>query len=305
MEFQRPLICIVATPIGNLEDISQRTIGVLKEADLIASEDTRMIRKILSYFNITKKEIVSYHDHIEEKRSEFLLNRVRNEKLCLALVSDAGTPCISDPGYRLVSKAHEYGIKVSPIPGASAVTALISASGLPSDRFCFLGFLPTKSKELKEEIKSWMAEGSRRGSIIFFESTRRLKTTLCLIAEAYPGAEVVIGRELTKLYEEIRKFAVEEAIDWVATHESLRGEVSIMVSLPASFAHDLRSEEKADLNRKQSLLRGDELEIFILAEAGKAFRKNVPLKELLKKYRDMPISRKELYNLLLRAKEDS
>ncbi len=146
------VVFVVATPIGNLDDMTPRAIATLKNVAIIAAEDTRNTRKLLTHFGILGKELVSYHDHGEEERAASLLDRIESDNLALAIVSDAGTPCVADPGYRLVKMAKERGIKVHPIPGASAVTSLISASGLPSNRFTFVGFLPTKSTSLREAL---------------------------------------------------------------------------------------------------------------------------------------------------------
>ena len=150
-----PVIFIVATPIGNLDDLTPRALATLRNVDIIAAEDTRNTRKLLTHFNIQGKELVSYHDHVEDTRSEQLVERLLRDGLSLALVSDAGTPCVADPGYRLVRHAKQNGIKVHPVPGASALTSLVSASGLPSDRVLFVGFLPVKESDIRREIQSW------------------------------------------------------------------------------------------------------------------------------------------------------
>ena len=190
-----PLLYMVATPIGNLDDMTPRAKRVLAEADLIAAEDTRTTRKLLTHFGIQGKKLVSYHDHGETEQAERLIDQVEGGGLKLAIVSDAGTPGISDPGYRIAAAARARGLSVVPIAGPSALTALVSASGLPSDRLLFVGFPPQRAQALKTEIASWRG---LRASIVFFEATRRLGRTLAAIAEEYPEARVAVGRELTK-----------------------------------------------------------------------------------------------------------
>lgn len=281
------VIFIVATPIGNLDDITPRAITTLKNVDIIAAEDTRNTRKLLTHFGIPGKELIAYHDHGEEERAKGLIDRIDRDGLSLAVVSDAGTPCVADPGYRLVKLAKERGIKVHPIPGASAVTSLVSASGLPSHRFTFVGFLPTKSKELRAEIMSWAAAG---GAIVYFEPTRRLEDSLLVISEVYPHAQVSIGRELTKLYEEIVTMPVTEALSWVRGHGILKGEAVVMVD-PCAVRDD--AADDADV---ESMIR---------AAAKKGFKQGKSLKDLLKELSGSGLGRSELYQVLLAVKSET
>ena len=236
-----PVVFVVATPIGNLGDISERAIRTLATADVIAAEDTRTTRKLLTHLQQSQAEflatrgivmgspnLVAYHDHNEEHQAARLIARITERSEVLALVSDAGTPCISDPGFRLVEAARAAGISVHPVPGPSAMLALASASGLPTDRLLFTGFPPTKSKALHAEVKSWIAASA---SVVFYESTRRLEKTLGAIAEELPGARVAVGRELTKLHEEIFTGTIEEAVAWATAHETMLGEASVMVDV--------------------------------------------------------------------------
>ena len=232
-----PVVFVVATPIGNLGDLSERAVRTLAGADVIAAEDTRQTRKLLTHLQQTQDargivmgspDLVAYHDHNEEQQAVKLVERILQRSEVLALVSDAGTPCISDPGFRLVEAAREAGITVHPIPGPSALLALASASGLPTDRLLFTGFPPTKAKALHDEVKSWIAA---KASVVFFESTRRLKKTLELMAQDLPEARVAVGRELTKLHEEIFTGSIEAAVAWASAHESMRGEASVMVDV--------------------------------------------------------------------------
>lgn len=282
-----PVIFVVATPIGNLDDLTPRALATLRHVDLIAAEDTRNTRKLLTHFGINGKELISYHDHVEATRSEQLVDRLKSHGLTLALVSDAGTPCVADPGYRLIHLAKKQGIKVHPVPGASALTSLICASGLPSDRVMFVGFLPTKESDLRREVQSWAVS---RASIVYFEPTRRLETSLKVIAEIHPKAEVSIGRELTKLYEEIETMSVVDALDWVKNHSILKGEAAVMVSLGEASALDHAEEiQSAAAHVHEAARRG--------FAAGKS------LKDLLKELGGLGIQRSELYQMLLEIKQ--
>ncbi|TVZ40632.1 16S rRNA (cytidine1402-2'-O)-methyltransferase [Alteromonadaceae bacterium 2753L.S.0a.02] len=188
---------IVATPIGNLDDISKRAITVLQEADIIAAEDTRHSARLCQMFNI-ETPLVPYHDHSNEQQTQRLLDRLQQGQ-SVALISDAGTPLISDPGYRLVRSAREAGIRVEPIPGACALIAALSASGLPSDRFSFEGFLPAKNAARLTKLEA-LAKDPR--TLIFYESPHRIVDSLQAMASTF-GAdrEVVLAREISKTFE--------------------------------------------------------------------------------------------------------
>ncbi len=279
-------IYVVATPIGNLDDITLRAIRILKNVDLIAAEDTRRARMLLQQIGRERIEIVSYYDQVEQEKAPQLVERLQRENLSLALISDAGTPCISDPGFRLVREARRAGIPVHPIPGPSALTALVSASGLPSDRLLFIGFLPNKRSALVKEIKSWI---DFEASIVFYESPRRLKQTLAQIEEFYPHAVLVVGRELTKLHEEIISTDIQGAKAWCNDHEFLKGEASVMLHIP--------KEAKFDAQRVE------DLRTQLGREALESFQRGATLKDLLQAMRDRGLSRAELYQLLLQAKE--
>jgi 16S rRNA (cytidine1402-2'-O)-methyltransferase len=224
---------------------------------------------------------------VEDERSEKLVRRMIKEGLSIALVSDAGTPCVADPGYRLVRLAKEHGIKVHPVPGASALTSLISASGLPSDRVLFVGFLPTKASDLRREVQGW---GKTNAAIVYFEPTRRLESSLSVIAEIYPAAEVSIGRELTKLYEEIETKPVLEAINWLKGHSVLKGEAVVMVDVGRSVSDDLDES-------------GEQLLSQARATAIRGFAAGKTLKDLLKELGGLGLSRSDLYQLLLSVKD--
>jgi 16S rRNA (cytidine1402-2'-O)-methyltransferase len=189
---------IVATPIGNLDDLSQRARQTLAEVDLIAAEDTRHTGRLLSHFGI-KTPQYPLHDHNEKHVVSKLMEKLA-QGMSIALVSDAGTPLVSDPGYRLVSAAHAQGIAVSPVPGASAVTTALSAAGLPTDRFCFEGFLPSKRAARRELLTRLVGE---QRTLVFYESVHRIADSLADLADIF-GRErpAFIGRELTKLHEQ-------------------------------------------------------------------------------------------------------
>ena len=196
---------LVATPIGNLEDLSPRAARILGEVDTVAAEDTRHTRKLLSACGIEVKSLLAYHEHNEKKQALALADLLDAGK-SLALVTDAGTPGISDPGYRLVSEAVARGHQVVPIPGPNAAVALLAASGLPTDRFVFAGFIPQKEGARRKFFEDLIAE---RGTILLHESPNRLEKTLKAIAEVLGGErQLVIGRELTKLHEEILRGTV-------------------------------------------------------------------------------------------------
>jgi 16S rRNA (cytidine1402-2'-O)-methyltransferase len=215
---------IVATPIGNLEDITTRAIRILGEVDLIACEDTRQTRKLLDRYSI-RKPLVSYHEHNEQARSADLLRELEAGKN-IALVSDAGTPLIADPGYRLVEHARQIGITVSPIPGPSALLAALSASGLPTDSFSFHGFLPGKKgqrRKLLEDLRAGQA------TLVFYEAPHRILETLEDIIEILGPRPVVLARELTKIHEEFLRGTAAEIREALQKRPSVKGEITLMI----------------------------------------------------------------------------
>lgn len=238
---------IVATPIGNLADMSQRAIEILQSVDVIAAEDTRHSGFLLQHFAI-KTPSVSLHDHNEQERSETLLTRLQQGE-SIALISDAGTPLISDPGYKLVSLVREHGIPVIPIPGSCAVIAALSASGLPSDRFSFEGFLPSKQGARLQTLEKLAADTR---TLIFYDSPRRLQSTLSDMVSIF-GEErrVCLARELTKLHETINTKPLAELLEWVSNDANQqRGECVLLVE--GAKQHQDASE--VEVNRVLSLL---------------------------------------------------
>ena len=225
------MLYVVATPIGNLEDITYRAVRVLGEADLIACEDTRQTRKLLDHYGI-QKPTISYHEHNELDRSEELVDRLR-AGVVIALVSDAGMPLVSDPGYRLVHAAIEAGIPVQPIPGPSAALAAISASGLPTDRFYFGGFLPSKPGQRQHALDDLAGE---HATLIFYEAPHRILEALDAIEAVLGPRPVVVAREITKLHEEFLRGTVSEVRAQLTERERIRGEFVLLIEAPLSSA---------------------------------------------------------------------
>jgi 16S rRNA (cytidine1402-2'-O)-methyltransferase len=222
-EEQKGILYLVPTPIGNLEDISFRALRILKEADFIAAEDTRNTKKLCNHFEINTP-LISYHEHNKETSGEKLIEKL-NEGLKIALVSDAGMPTISDPGFELVSQALEEGLTVVPLPGANAALTSLIASGLPCQPFYFYGFLNRQKKEKKKELESLKKQ---QDTIIFYESPHRLKETLSLMLEILGDRRMALCRELTKRYEEFIRGNLTEIIGW-ANEDEIRGEFCLII----------------------------------------------------------------------------
>ena len=227
MSIERETLYIVATPIGNLGDITQRALDVLRSVDRIAAEDTRHTGRLLAHFGIATPQI-SLHEHNEAERSGLLIERLRAGE-AIALVSDAGTPLISDPGYHLVRAVRDAGLRVSPIPGPSALIAALSASGLPTDRFAFEGFLPAKTSARRARLRS-LAEDGR--TLVFYESTHRILDSLADLGDELGGErEAVVARELTKTFETFEQGTLAEIRARLASApEHCRGEFVVLVA---------------------------------------------------------------------------
>ncbi len=250
---------IVATPIGNLEDISFRAVRVLKEADLIACEDTRHTAKLLTHYGIRVPR-ESYHEFNEETRTPQLIQMLREGK-SIALVSDSGTPLVSDPGYRLVSRCREEGIPVIPIPGPSAVIAALVGSGLPSDSFFFAGFLPARSSLRKNRIEQL---ANIPATLIFFEAPHRILPCLEDMTAVLGPRKAGIARELTKIHEEFLTGTLPELLELFQNRPKIQGEFTLLVergedspvaaNFPASLKQHLEEEMKrTGLPRNESL----------------------------------------------------
>ena len=218
---------IVATPIGNLRDVTLRALDVLAGVDLIACEDTRITVRLLKRYGITTPMIAHHEHNAASVRPKLIEAMDRGEKV--ALVSDAGTPLISDPGYRLVREAAEAGHRVIPVPGASATLAALSAGGLPTDRFLFVGFLPEKQVARQKTLQSLVGENA---TLVVYESARRLPASIKDMAENLPGREVVVARELTKRFEEFVRGSVEEVSDHYQRAGPPKGEVVVLLGPP-------------------------------------------------------------------------
>jgi 16S rRNA (cytidine1402-2'-O)-methyltransferase len=214
---------VVSTPIGNLEDLSPRAREVLSRVDVIACEDTRVTGKLLRRFGIRTRS-VSYHEHNEQGRASELLRRLEGGK-DVALVSDAGTPLVSDPGYRLVRAAREAGVAVRAIPGPSAVLAALAVSGLPTSRFTFVGFLPPKGKARETAVASL---ASFDHSVVLFESGARIARLLSELSKALGPREATVLREMTKLHEEHRSGTLPDLAEWASSRE-FKGEVTLVL----------------------------------------------------------------------------
>lgn len=233
-----PGLYVVATPIGNLRDITLRALQVLAAADLIACEDTRVSRRLLDHYGIGAR-LLAYHDHNAESARPRLLQRLA-EDAAVALISDAGTPLISDPGFKLVRAAREAGHMVTAVPGPSAVMAALSSAGLPTDRFLFEGFLPAKSAARRNRIAELAAVPA---SLVLFEAGPRLGDTLADLAAVLDSREAAVCRELTKLHEEIRRGDLASLAAHYQGDAEVRGEMVIVVAPPRAAAADAGETE--------------------------------------------------------------
>jgi 16S rRNA (cytidine1402-2'-O)-methyltransferase len=247
-----PGLYLVATPIGNLEDITLRALRVLRDADLIACEDTRHTRKLLNHFAIATPTL-SYHEHNEAGRAAELVEKLK-QNARIALVSDAGMPAISDPGFRVIGLAVESGIRVIPVPGASAFVSALAASGLPADSFCFHGFLPAKAGARRSVLES--VKASSRADI-FYEAPHRLLESLHDIQDVLgPERELVIARELTKVHEEFLRGSAGELSQALKARD-IKGEITLIIgkaSAAAKQAGQMNLEARVDeLMREQQL----------------------------------------------------
>jgi 16S rRNA (cytidine1402-2'-O)-methyltransferase len=270
---------VVATPIGNLGDITQRAIQTLKEVDLIACEDTRHTRKLLQHFGINTKTI-SYHEHNEEQRGGQLIEML-NQGHDIAVVSDAGTPAISDPGFRLVRAAIENKVEVVSVPGASALITALVAAGLPTDEFFFAGFLPARVGARQSRLREL---SSIPGTLIFYEAPHRLAAALKDAHEILGERQAVVARELTKLHEEIRRGHLSELAQYYSIEEGPRGEIVVLIDRTVL---NRKSSETSDIKRIGELVAS-------LEEQGLDHRA-----ALKKAARELGISRADAYRKLL------
>lgn len=222
----RPALYLVSTPIGNLGDITIRALETLAAADIVACEDTRTTRILLDRYGINRR-LVSCHEHNEAQIAAKLMAEILDGK-SIALASDAGTPLVSDPGFRMVQAATEAGVDVVPVPGPSAVVTALQMSGLPSDAFSFAGFLPAKSGQRKTKLSEWKTNPS---TVLFFESPRRLAASLADMSEVLgPGRSGAVCREMTKKFEEVRRGSLSELATFYTENGAPRGEIVIAVA---------------------------------------------------------------------------
>ena len=243
---------IIATPIGNLEDITLRALRILKEVDIIAAEDTRQTLKLLNHYEISK-HLISYHRHNEETKSNYLIEKL-NEGQNIGLVSDAGTPGVSDPGEEVIKKAIEEGIEVIPIPGACAMVNALICSGLDTKEFVFLGFLPLNKKLRKEKLEKIRYETK---TVILYEAPHKMKVTLKDLKDYVGDRKVVLARELTKIHEEFIRMSIDELIEKV---ESLKGEMILIIEggEPKKQENtELTIEEQYEIYEKEGLSKNE------------------------------------------------
>lgn len=267
---------LVATPIGNLEDITLRAINTLKEVDLIAAEDTRHTMKLLNHLKI-KKTLISYYKETEKIKSDILIEKIINGKN-IALVSDAGTPAISDPGEEIIKKAIENNINIIPIPGASAFVNALICSGFSTKEFIFIGFLSKNAKDKKKKLEELKNENK---TLIFYESPHKIKSTLENILEILGNRKIVLARELTKIHEEFIRGRI---LDILEKEQELRGEFVIIVE-----GTEKKEEEKEFLN---SLTLEEHYKYYL--------NKNLDKKEIIKKIaKDRNKNKNEIYQYFI------
>jgi 16S rRNA (cytidine1402-2'-O)-methyltransferase len=252
------ILYIVATPIGNLEDITLRARRILRECDLIACEDTRQTRKLLEHLDISKP-LVSYHEHNEAGRAGELVAKLR-AGATVALVSDAGTPLISDPGYRVVTAAIDAGVPVIPIPGVTAAMGALSASGLATDSFRFCGFLPAKTSQRRKMLEQLKQETC---TLIFYEAPHRISDALTDVEAVMGSRPAVVARELTKIHEEFLRGTAAEIRAALAGRASVKGEITLLIGKAESAAAEddtpledaVRAAERQGLSRMDAIKR--------------------------------------------------
>jgi 16S rRNA (cytidine1402-2'-O)-methyltransferase len=281
-----PALYLVATPIGNLEDITLRAVRVLKEVDQIACEDTRQTQKLLNHYGITTRTI-SYHEHNEMTRAAELVKELQ-EGASVALVTDAGMPGISDPGYRLISLAIRHHVPVVPIPGASAFLAALVASGLPTDSFRFSGFLPAKRGERRAALEAIKMSPRTQ---VFYEAPHRIVGALADVVEVLGDARhVVIAREVTKLHEEFLRGRASDVLETLKARDGVKGEITLLIGKPEEAIHGVADASSARFSIRQRVEQ-------IMAD------EKVDEKTALKKVaKERGISKSEAYRELQRSK---
>jgi len=273
-----PNLYVVATPIGNLEDISLRALRVLREVRLIAAEDTRKTKRLLKTYDI-KTPMTSYHQHNEKAKLDYILNYLKEGDV--ALVSEAGMPGVSDPGYELIGAANQSGIPVIPVPGPSAVITALVASGLPTDRFLYLGFLPRRAAARKQVLESVAQES---GTLVILEAPHRLRQTLNDLRLVLGDRRMAVCRELTKLHEEVFRGAISQA---AARFTEPRGEFTLVIE-------GIRDADKPILNKDIEKLLGD------------MYQRRIKAREAIASVAaETGLSRRELYRAWLKLDKSS
>jgi 16S rRNA (cytidine1402-2'-O)-methyltransferase len=280
----RPALYLVATPIGNLEDITLRAVRLLKEVDVIACEDTRQTQKLLNHYGITTRTI-SYHEHNEITRSAELVKEMQ-EGASVALVTDAGMPGISDPGFRLISLAIRHHVPVVPIPGASAFLSALVASGLPTDSFRFSGFLPAKRGERRAALEAIRTSPRTQ---VFYEAPHRIVEALADVCEVLGDARhVVIAREVTKLHEEFLRGRASEVLETLTARDGVKGEITLLIGKAEEAESQVAATPRASVRQRVEQIMTEE---------------KVDEKAALKKVaKERGISKSEAYRELQRSK---
>lgn len=277
-ENEKGILYLVPTPIGNLEDMTFRAIRIMKEADLIAAEDTRNTKKLCNYFEI-ETPVTSYHEHNKESSGHKLLEKIKDGAK-IALVSDAGMPTISDPGTELVVEAIAEGLTVVPLPGANAALTALIASGIQPQPFYYYGFLQRGKKEKKKELE---ALSKQTATIVLYESPHRLKETLTLMLEGLGDRKIVLCRELTKKYEEFIRGTISEALEWAQTEE-VRGEFVLIIE-----GASLSAIEEGETHWWEKLSLTDHVEHYVSEE-------NMNSKEAIKQTaKDRGMQKRDVY----------
>jgi len=274
------VIYVIATPLGNLEDITLRALRLLREADVVACEDTRRTGKLLAHFGI-RKPLLSCHEHNEQERAAELVRRAQQGER-VAVVSDAGMPGISDPGYRVVREAIEQGVDVAPVPGPVAAEAALAASGLPTDAFRFGGFLPSKKTQRRKALEAVAGEAA---TLVYYEAPHRILRTLEDVREVLGERPIAVARELTKMHEEFIRGPVSKVIEDLRRRHALKGEMTIVIGRGEQPAQQAAPPELSVAERVAQLIEGEGL------------GKMAALKQAA---RERGISKREAYQLLER-----
>lgn len=270
---------IVATPIGNLGDITIRALEVLNNVDIIYCEDTRQTLKLLNAYGI-KTKVSAYHDHSSEEVRKKIIAHVKEQDKAVAIVSDAGMPLISDPGYKLVQEAYSQEINVTSLPGANAVLTALQLSGLPSESFTFLGFLPTKQQALQKKLEEYQTNPS---TIIFYEAKQRIQKTLEMISQIYKDRPVSVARELTKKFEEILRGSATEILDTLSKRESIKGEFVLLIG-----PYEAQKYTETEIT--------SQIKAYLVTE--------MPVKKIAEDLSELSgWPKKEIYNLAIRLKD--